>query len=70
MSQSRSLSPNQKRHETDYSIPNSEINTIPELFDAARGISDDKTIIEEIEEEIDEDTPERVTPDDLAHLQV
>lgn len=50
--------------------PNNEINTIPELFDAARGISDDKTIIEEIEDEIDEDTPERVTPEDLAHFQI
>ena len=50
--------------------PNSEINTIPELFDAVRGISDDGTIIEEIEEEIDEDTPERVTTDDLANFQI
>ena len=33
---------------------NSEINTIPELFDAARGISDDRTIIEEIEEQQEE----------------
>ena len=50
--------------------PNSEINTIPELMDAMQGISDDRTVKEEIEDEIDEDTPERVTPEDLADFQV
>lgn len=34
--------------------PNSEINTIPELMDAMQGISDDKTIIEEIDEQQEE----------------
>lgn len=50
--------------------PNNEINTIPELIDAMQGISDDTTVKEEIEEEIDEDTPERVTPEDLANFVV
>ena len=50
--------------------PNNEINTIPELMDAMQGISDDTTVKEEIEEEIDEDTPERVTPEDLANFVV
>ena len=34
--------------------PNSEVNTIPEMMDAMRGISDDKTIIEEIDEQQEE----------------
>lgn len=34
--------------------PNSEINTIPELMAAMQGISDDKTIIEEIDEQQEE----------------
>ena len=34
--------------------PNSEVNTIPELMDAMRGISDDRTVIDEIEEKQDE----------------
>jgi len=42
--------------------PNGVIDTVPEMFDAAQGISDDETIIEEI----DEDTPERVTQEDLT----
>ena len=50
--------------------PNSEINTIPELMDAMQGISDDTTVIGEIEEQVDEDTPERVTPEDLANFQI
>ena len=50
--------------------PNNEINTIPELMDAMQGISDDTTVKEEIEDEIDEDTPERVTPEDLANFVV
>lgn len=50
--------------------PNNEINTIPELMDAMQGISDDTTVKEEIEEEIDEDTPGRVTPEDLANFVV
>ena len=34
--------------------PNQEVNTIPELMDAMRGISDDKTVIEEIDEKQEE----------------
>ena len=49
---------------------NGEIDTVPEMFDAAQGISDDKTIKEEIEEQVEEDTPERVTPEDLANFEV
>ena len=50
--------------------PNGVIDTVPEMFDAARGISDETTIREEIEEEVSEDTPERVTPEDLANFQI
>lgn len=50
--------------------PNGVIDTVPEMFDAAQGISDDRTIKEEIDEEVSEDTPERVTPDDLANFQI
>jgi hypothetical protein len=50
---------------------NGEINTIPELMDAAHGISDDGTTIKgEIEDEMDENTPERVTPEDLANFEI
>lgn len=49
---------------------NGEINTIPEMFDAAQGISDDETIKGEIEDEMDENTPERVTPEDLANFEI
>ena len=49
---------------------NGEIDTVPEMFDAAHGISDDTTIKEEIEEQVEEDTPERVTPEDLANFEV
>ncbi len=49
---------------------NGEINTVPELMDAAQGIGDNKTIIEEIGEQVEEDTPERVTPEDLANFQI
>jgi hypothetical protein len=48
--------------------PNGEIDTIPEMFDAARGISDDTTIKNEIEEEVAESDVERVTPEDLNHF--
>ena len=34
--------------------PNEQVNTIPELMDAMQGISDDKTIIEEIEDQQEE----------------
>jgi len=50
--------------------PNGEVDTIHEMFDTAQGIGDDKTIIEEIEEQVEEDTPERVTPEDLANFQI
>lgn len=50
--------------------PNSEIDTVPELMDAMRGIGDDTTVKDEIDEELDENTPERVTPEDLAGFQV
>ena len=50
--------------------PNNEIDTIPELMDAMQGISDDTTVIDEIDEQVDEDTPERVTPEDLANFEI
>ena len=50
--------------------PNGVIDTVPEMFDAAQGIGDDTTIKEEIAEEVEEDTPERVTPEDLANFEV
>jgi hypothetical protein len=50
--------------------PNGEIDTVPELYDAMRGISDDRTVTEQIEEQVEEDAPERVTPEDLANFQV
>ena len=50
--------------------PNSEIDTIPELMDAMHGISDDTTVIDEIDEQVDEDTPGRVTPEDLENFQI
>lgn len=49
---------------------NGVIDTVPEMFDAAQGIGDDTTIKEEIAEEVEEDTPERVTPEDLANFEV
>lgn len=48
--------------------PNGTIDTIPEMFDAAQGISDDTTIKDEIEEEVAESDVERVTPEDLNHF--
>ena len=50
--------------------PNSAIDTIPELMDAMQGISDDTTVKEEIEDQVEEDTPGRVTPEDLAHFEI
>ncbi len=49
---------------------NGEINTVPELMDAAKGISEDKTIKEEIQEEVEESDVERVTPEDLDNFEV
>ena len=34
--------------------PNNEIDTLPELMDAMQGISDDTTVVEEIEEKQEE----------------
>ncbi len=48
--------------------PNGEVNTIPEMMDAAHGISDDTTIKDEIEDEVQESDVERVTPEDLEHF--
>jgi hypothetical protein len=48
--------------------PGGTIDTIPEMFDAAQGISDDTTIKDEIEEEVAESDVERVTPEDLNHF--
>ena len=50
--------------------PNGAVNTIPELMQVMTGISDDKTVIEEIDEELDDNTPERVTPEDLDNFEV
>ena len=43
---------------------NGEINTIPEMFDAAQGISDDETIPQKIQQEIDENQDENEASDD------
>ena len=50
--------------------PNGTIDTVPELYVAMRGISDARTVTEQIEEQVEEDEPERVTPEDLANFQV
>ena len=44
--------------------PNGEIDTLPEMLDAARGISDDETIPEKIQEEIDENQEENEASDE------
>ena len=49
---------------------NGKMDTVPELYDAMQGISDDKTVIDEIDDQIEEDTPERVSPEDLANFEV
>lgn len=43
--------------------PNGEIDTIPEMFDAAQGISDDETIPQKIQKEIDESQEENEASD-------
>lgn len=43
--------------------PNSEVNTIPEMMDVMRGISDDETIPQKIQEEIDENDQENEASD-------
>lgn len=50
--------------------PDGEIDTIPEMIDAAKGISDEETIKEEISKEVDESDVERVTPEDLEGFEV
>ena len=44
--------------------PNGEVNTIPELMAAMDGISDDETIKDEIQQEIDENDQENEATDD------
>lgn len=43
--------------------PNGEIDTIPEMFDAAHGISDDETIPQRIQKDIDEHDEENEASD-------
>lgn len=43
--------------------PNGEIDTIPEMFDAAQGISDDETIPQRIQKDIDEHDEENEASD-------
>ena len=43
--------------------PNGEIDTIPEMFDAAQGISDDETIPQKIKRDIDESQEENEASD-------
>ena len=50
--------------------PNGEIDTIPEMIDAAKGIGDDETIKEEIGKEVEEADVERVTPEELDNFEV
>lgn len=58
--------------------PNGEIDTIPEMMQAAQGISDDETIQHDVDERIDvkieenneETEVERVSPEELAAFQV
>lgn len=45
--------------------PNEQVNTIPELMDVMRGISDDKTVIEEIEEQQEEN---EASDDDIDEI--
>ena len=44
--------------------PNSEVNTIPEMMDVMRGITDDETIPQKIQQEIDENQDENEASDD------
>ncbi len=43
--------------------PNSEVNTIPELMDVMRGVTDEETIPEKIQQEIDENQEENEAAD-------
>lgn len=43
--------------------PNSEVNTIPEMMDVMRGITDDETIPQKIQQEIDENEQENEASD-------
>lgn len=44
--------------------PDGTINTVQEMFDAARGISDDETIQEDVDKQIDEQLDEQAATDD------
>ena len=49
--------------------PNGEVNTIPEMMSAMDGISDDETIKDEIQQEIDEsDQENEATDDDIDEI--
>ena len=49
--------------------PNGEIDTIPEMFDAAQGISDDETIHEHTEHQIEEELEEEAaTNEDIDEM--
>ena len=50
--------------------PDGQINTLPEMMDAAQGISDQETIKEEIQSEVEESDVERVSPEDLDNFEV
>lgn len=49
---------------------NGEIDTVPEMLNAMRGISDNETVVEKVEEQVEETDVERVTPEDLAGFEV
>ena len=49
--------------------PNGEIDTIPEMFDAAQGISDEETIHEHTEHQIEEELEEEAaTNEDIDEM--
>ena len=50
--------------------PDGQIDTLPEMLDAAQGISDQETIKEEIQSEVEESDVERVSPEDLDNFEV
>lgn len=47
-----------------------EVDTVPELYDALRGIADDKTVVEEVTVEVAENTPDRVTQEELDNFEL
>ena len=50
--------------------PDQRIDTLPEMIDALHGISDDETVKEEIQSEVEESDVERVSPEDLDNFEV